>query len=296
MSKLKAKDPKSAEPSKPKIVVFGSYGVGKTWGALSFPSCYYIDTEGGANLNEYTDRLKKSGGRYFGPEDGSCDLVEITAQMEALATEKHQFKTLIVDSITKPYLNDITREAEKLGDKDAFGASKKPAIAKLRRMLLWLDRLDMNVIFIAREKAKWHKGEQIGLEADIYEQLNYELHLVLRITRTGPSRTAQVVKTRLRGFPDADTFEWTTTNAITDSAALDEFVKRMGKGIMDAAKPVQLASAEQLAEISRLLEIVKVSETDIEKVLTKANAEKWADLTTEQATATVAWLNKKLQK
>ena len=51
MSKLKAKDPVNAEPSKPKMLIFGKPGVGKTWGALDFPSCYYIDTEGGAGAD-----------------------------------------------------------------------------------------------------------------------------------------------------------------------------------------------------------------------------------------------------
>ena len=50
MSKLKAKDPVLAEPSRLKLQIFGPPGVGKTWGVLEWPACYYIDTEGGANL------------------------------------------------------------------------------------------------------------------------------------------------------------------------------------------------------------------------------------------------------
>src|SRR5664280_1663930 len=73
MTKLKAKDPKTTEPSKPKILIFGKPGVGKTWFSLDFPSVYYIDTEGGADLAHYTAKLIKSGGVYMGPEDGSLD-------------------------------------------------------------------------------------------------------------------------------------------------------------------------------------------------------------------------------
>ena len=43
-SKLGAIDPKAAEPSRPKITIFGKPGVGKTWGALDFPSVYYSNT------------------------------------------------------------------------------------------------------------------------------------------------------------------------------------------------------------------------------------------------------------
>lgn len=84
MTKLKAKDPKAAEPRKPQLVIFGPAGVGKTWFALSFPSVYYIDTEGGASRSHYMDRLKASGGMYLGPEDGANDFELIISQVKAL--------------------------------------------------------------------------------------------------------------------------------------------------------------------------------------------------------------------
>jgi hypothetical protein len=43
-----------------------------------------------------------------------------------------------------------------------------------------------------------------------------------------------------------------------------------------------------------LLAVLNISETDKEKVLTKAAADNWSELTTEQATATIDWLKKKL--
>lgn len=298
MSKLKAKDPTLAEPSRPKILIFGSYGVSKTWGALSFPNAYFIDTEGGADLPEYTQRLKKSGGNYMGPSDGANDLKVIIEEVQTLSTEKHGFKTLIIDSITKPYMDEILKEGvrlEKAGIKNEFGKDKKPAIALMKRLISWIDKLDMNVIFIAREKGKWNGGEQKGFEADIYDQLNYELRLVLRISREKDARIAEVVKTRLKNFPDGDAFTWSTSNNVDETTARDEFIKRMGDGIMNDAKPVELASAEQVGEIQRILGIVKVDEADIEKVLEKAKAESWYELTKEQADGTITWLKKKLK-
>jgi hypothetical protein len=298
MSKLKAKDPKQAIPARPKILIFGSYGVSKTWGALSFPNAYYIDTEGGANIKEYTDRLVNSGGRYMGPEDGANDLKEIIEQISALATEKHSFKTLIIDSITKPYNEEILREAmrlEKAGIKNEFSKDKKPAVNLMKRIVRWLDKLDMNVILIAREKAKWANQEQTGYQADVWDQLNYDLNLVLRISKQKEVRLAEVDKTRLATFPDGDAFIWSASPSVKDTTALDEFIKRMGSGIMDASKAIQLATEEQVAEINRLLGIVKVSEEDIEKMLEKAKAESWSELTTEQATGVINWLGKKLK-
>src|SRR4051812_44887619 len=110
MSKLKAKDPQTAEPSKPKILIFGKPGVGKTWTSIDFPSCYYIDTEGGADLAHYTEKLKKAGGVYMGPEDGSLDFPTVIEQFQALASEKHEFKTVIVDSISKLFNTAVANE------------------------------------------------------------------------------------------------------------------------------------------------------------------------------------------
>jgi len=292
---LKAKDPTAAVQSRPKIVIFGSYGVSKTWGALGFPNVYYIDTEGGANQPEYTARLKQSGGVYMGPEDGASNFANIIEEVKSLATVKHPYKTLIIDSITKPYMTEITKEAERLGDKNGFGADKKPAIQLVKRLTMWLDKLDMNVILIAHEKIKWLNGEQAGFEADIYEKLNYDLHLVLRITKQGARRSAKVDKTRIRAFPDADTFVWTESNSVDDTTARDEFIKRMGaEAVMGESKPIVLATPEQVAEIERLLSLVKIPEADIDKWKTKCAAETFAEFNTEQAAWVIKTLNAKL--
>jgi hypothetical protein len=289
MSKLKAHDPKATEPSKPKVLVFGKPGVGKTWFALDFPGVYYIDTEGGADLAHYTDKLKKSGGAYMGPDDGSLDFEEVIGQFQALATEKHGFGTVVIDSISKLFNCAVTREAERLGDKDAFGASKKPAIAYMRRLVLWANRLDMNVIFIAHEKGEWGmvNGEraQIGLTFDAWDKLEYELHLCLHAEKRGPARTARVRKSRLTGFPDGDVLD------------LDypTFAKRYGRDVIESAtKSITLASQEQVAEINRLLGIFKLNEDDAAKWFAKAGVDTWSEMTSEQITKCIEHLKKKI--
>lgn len=290
MSKLKAKDPKTASPSKPKILIFGKPGVGKTWQALDFPKCYYIDTEGGANLGHYTDKLKAAGGRYLGPEDGSLDFLTVIEQVQALATEKHEFKTLIIDSISKLFNVAVTHEAERLGEKNAFGADKKPAIAFMRRLVAWTNRLDMNVLFIAHSKSEWGtdgKGDrvEIGQTFDCWDKLEYELHLALEILKKGPERKARVRKSRLTGFPDAESFTWT----------YGDFAQRYGKDIIEAdAVPLELATPEQVAEIERLVSLVKIDPATIDKWKAKAGAETFAEFNTDQAKGVIDALNKQI--
>lgn len=268
-SKLGAVDPKAAEPSRPKITIFGKPGVGKTWGALDFPSVYYIDTEAGADLAHYTDKLKSSGGVYFGREQGSQDFATVIEQVKALATEQHPYKTLVIDSLSKIYNLEVNKEAERLGEKDGFGASKKPAVRMSSTLIRWLDKLDMNVILICHEKPEWSKGEQIGFVPDAHEKLEYELHLCLRITKEGESRKAYIKKTRLIQFPDGGKFDWSYV----------EFAKKSGKEVMEAqAKQIILATPEQVKELNDLLEIIKMPEDTIEKWLKKANAEKFEEM------------------
>jgi hypothetical protein len=284
-SRLLAKAPKAAEPSKPKILIFGKSGVGKTWTSLDFPRCYYIDTEDGANLSHYTDKLEKSGGVYMGQADGSLDFKTVLDQIKALATEEHEFKTLIIDSITKLFNSVVASEAERLGDKDAFGASKKPAIALMRQLINWISRLDMNVILIAHEKDLWGNNEKIGVTFDCWDKLEYELHLALNIQKRGDTRVAVVRKSRLTGFQDAAYFPW----------AYSEFAQRYGKDVMEEkAKAIVLATPEQVGEIKRLLENVKISEDIIEKWYTKAGVTDFSEMNTEQAKGIVEFLKGKI--
>lgn len=272
-------------------MIYGASGVGKTWFTLTFPTPYYLDTEGGADLAHYQDRLKKAGGAYLGPKDGTLDFGFVIEQMQALATEKHTYKTLIVDSITKLYQTAIANEAERLGDKDAFGASKKPAIAGMRRLVNWAMKLDMNIWFVAHDTAEWgvdpKSGQrtEIGRVADVWDKLIYELHLTLQAVKRGPARIAIVKKSRLLGFPDAENFP----------LEYAEFAQRYGKDYIEAeTHQIVFATGEQVAEINRLLSVVKVTESEIEKVWTKAGAESWNELSSEQAASTIAWLKKKI--
>ena len=291
-TKLKAKSPDEVLPGKTKGTIFGATGVGKTWFTLTFPAPYYIDTEGGADLQHYQDRLKRAGGAYLGPKDGTLDFNFVIEQMQALAAEKHPYKTLIIDSITKLYQTAIANEAERLGEKDAFGASKKPAIAGMRRLVNWAMKLDMNIWFVAHDTAEWgldaKSGQrtEIGRIPDVWDKLIFELHLTLQAIKRGPARIAIVKKSRLLGFPDLEQFP----------LEYDEFANRYGKDYIESAsKQITFATADQISEITRLLSVVRVTEDEIQKVFTKAGADSWNELSTEQATSTVAWLKKKLQ-
>lgn len=291
MSKLKAKDPLTVEPTKPKFVIYSASGVGKTWFGLSFPSVYYIDTEGGASRAHYMERLSKSGGQYLGVEEGSLDFEVVIDQIKALSTEKHKFKTVVIDSISKLFNNAVASEAERLGDKNAFGADKKPAIAYMRRLVAALGRLDMNVILIAHEKAEWGmdaKGDRVelGKVADCWDKLIYELDLALHCQKRGASRAAVVKKSRLVGFPEGQSFP----------LEFADFADRYGKDIIEkSAQQIKLATPEQVSEINRLVDLLKIDTATVEKWLEKANAETVAEFNETQANKIIESLKSKIK-
>lgn len=273
--------PEAVEPKKPKILIYGPPGVGKTWTSLDFPSVYYIDTEGGADLAHYRDKLRAAGGMYFGPDQGSLDFDTVIGQVEALATEEHQYKTVVIDSITKLFSTAIADEQARLGDSDAFGASKKKPVGQMKKLIRWLNRADMNAVVIAHQKDIWGKGERgqqevVGQSFDGWDKLEYELHLILRISKigTGPSakRFANTGKSRLTGFPEGERFDWSYA----------DFAERYGKDVIEkAVKPIVLAMPEQVAEINRLLTLVKLPDGTTEKWLTKASVETFEEMDTE---------------
>jgi hypothetical protein len=289
MSRLKGKAPELVKQGKIKAVLYGSSGVGKTTLALSFPAPYYYDSEGGAKGQQYRELLKKSGGAYLGPEDGTLSFDTLIEQMQALATEQHPYKTLVVDSLTKLYQTAIAQEQERLGDKDAFGASKKPAIAAMRRVVMWASRLDMNIWFICHEAVEWGmvngQRSEIGKVADCWPSLVYELDLVIQASKRGPQRIATVKKSRIVAFPDGDSF-------LLDYS---DFAIRHGKEVVEAgAQTISVATPDQIAEVLKLLEIVKVSDADIQKGFDKAGVTSWAEMTTDQISVWQNYLRKKL--
>ena len=298
MGKLKAKKPSVVEPGHSKGLLFGRPGAGKTWFALNFPAPYFIDTEGGAHLGQYMKKLEKSGGAYMGPNDGSCDFKVLLEEIKSLATEKHPYKTLVIDSITKIYQASIAGEAERLGPKDVFGASKKPAIAEMRRLINWITRLDMNVWFIAHEVSEWggtgNDRKEIGKAPDAWDKLSYELDLALRIEHVNRGlRIATVTKSRLTGFPE---FDKIVLQEGESDLGYAEFAKRYGRDYIEAeSKTVDLCSGDQVSKIEKLLSVLKIDEGELEKMLARANADTLAELSKEHAEKMVSWLEEKIK-
>jgi hypothetical protein len=131
---------------------------------------------------------------YFGPDQGSLDFDTVIGQIEALATEQHHYKTVVIDSITKLFNTAITDEQTRLGDKDAFGASKKGPDPPDGPPVRWLNRADMNAVVIAHQKDMWGKDakgnrEVVGRPSMLTKSWNMTSISCCAFPRSVPART-----------------------------------------------------------------------------------------------------------
>lgn len=272
--------------SKPKFILSGKSGVGKTWLMLDFPKPFVIDCEGGSVEPQYVEKMKKVGAWYMGKEDGSQDFSTVVAQVKELATTKHDYQTLVIDSFSKLYNLTAAIAEEKVGN--TYQADKKEAQKPTRQLQLWMDRLDMVICLVCHSKAKWENGQPTGTTTfDGWDKLEYDLNLWIELVQTGKRRDIVVRKSRLEGFILGNSYP----------ADYDTFAKLYGKDIIEKpSEQVVLATPEQIAEVKNLIATFNVSEEDQKKSLKKRDVETYEELSNEQITDMIAGLTSKLPK
>lgn len=268
-------------------MISGKSGVGKSVYALNFPTPYYIDTEGGAVRQQYQKKLLDSKGAYFGKEQGSQDINVVIEEVKTLATTKHGYKTLVIDSFSHLYNTAAAVAEEKVGND--FGRDKKEANKPSRQLIRWLDMLDMSVILVCHMRDKWERrGKDIiysGTTFDGFDKMEYILDLWLEIQKNGDNRSFVVKKSRIESFPESKEFP------------LDykTFSTLYGKEIIEKeSEAIKIISAEQLLELKRLIDVMNIPKEDQEKWMEKAVVDKLEELTADQADKLINHYQKKL--
>jgi len=289
-SKLRGIKPKTIE-KRLKALFYGAAGCGKTTAGISFPKPYLIDTERGAENDQYTKKLESVGGAIF----QTADFEEVITEVTSLMTEKHSYKTLVIDPLTTIY-NDLVEKCaadlkRKSPEKDAtgteFGRHYGEANKKMKRLLNLLLRLDMNVIITSHAKNDYAEGMVItGQTYDCYKKLDYLFDLVFEIQKRGKERVGIVKKTRIETFLDGESFSF-SYNSIAD---------KYGREILERdAVAEQLATQEQIAELTRLIELLKIPEETVQKMLDKANSETVQEMNFEYIQKCIDHFNAKIK-
>lgn len=274
---LRGSKPRERKP-RLKAMMFSPSGIGKTTAAIQMPRPYVIDTERGTS--HYGRIIEEKGGAVF----ETNDIDEVIAEIRALATEKHDFKTLVIDPFTPLYDTKLDEGALKVGTD--FGRHYGYANTHCKRLFNLLAMLDMNVVVTCHAKNEYGEGVKIvGTTFDGWKKLDYLFDLVFELQRRGNKRVAIVRKTRLEEFPDQDVFEW----------SYQALAERCGTSILEAdVETVRFATPRQVAELQKLLDTVRVDENWLDKCLSKAGVEAVEDLTADQIGKMVQALSAKL--
>lgn len=264
-----------------KALFYGAAGVGKTTAAIQFPAPYLIDTEKGAENDQYTKILKNSGGVIF----QTSDFDELLQEVKSLLTEKHEFKTLIIDPLTTLYNDLIDKSAIKNGTE--FGKHYNEANKKIKNLLNLLLRLDMNVIITSHSKNEYGQNMAvIGQTFDCYKKLDYLFDLVFEIQKRGKDRVGLIKKSRIESFPDGEQFPF----------SYEEMAKRYQRDVLERTSiSEKLADHTQLKEIERLIELIKLPQDIWQKWLDKSNSEKFEDMPYDCIQKCIDYLNSKIQ-
>jgi hypothetical protein len=274
---LRAKKPEAVQ-KRLKLFMFGPAGVGKTTAAIQFPNSYIIDCERGAE--NYDKLITASGSAVF----QTTDIHDVISEVKSLLTEKHDYRTLVIDPIT-PVYNDLLDKCEQKVGAD-FGRHYGAANKEMKRLANLIMALDMNVVITAHAKTEYGQNlAKLGYTFDGWRQLDYWFDLVIELGKKGKRRFAKVVKTRIEQFPDEDVFEW----------SYEAIKQRYDASMLEKeAQAVQLASREQVREIKDLLSVVRLPEGVVEKWFAKAGVEEWDDMPAEVIEKCIQYVKNRL--
>lgn len=290
---MRAIKPEVVKPGKPTFLVSGPPKTWKTRLALSFPQPYYVDTEAGATQPHYMQDLIASGGVYMGQAQGSQNFQTVIDEVRWLQTNKHDYKTFVLDSLS--HITNLGFDMEEArmvdaGQKITFASNRKPTMRQVRRFFSLLNNLDMTKIIICHSKDRWvgegDDRKREGVTFDGWDKLEYILDLWCESRRVGKEAAMTVRATRYKQFP----------LGIEVPMSYQAFTKFYGENTMDkAAVPIVLATPDEVAEIKRLVTMLKMTEDDVDKELTKNKVQEIDDLPKAGADAFLLLLNNKIK-
>jgi len=258
------------------MMVSGNAGSGKTFGALGFPNLFFIDTEGGATEPEYTASLQKSGALYMGIDQGSQNAIDVIESFRDLHVQQHDRLTVCVDSLTKWFNMQVQEATERVGSE--YGIDKKEALPWMRKLIRYMDLIDMNVILICHSKTAYENGQPAGTTFDCWDKLEYELDMWLEVTREGGKHIATVRKSRVAAFPLGHRVDW-NFDSLADIYGRADVVKQ--------AKPVDNGELLQ-----GLISKFSIDDKTVKRWTDKAGVKNVTELNDEQTAGCIDWINK----
>lgn len=273
-----------AEPTNKRFkgLFYGDSGTGKTTLALKFPNPVVIDMEHGTD--HYADMFDFSVVHTASPN-------EVMKYIDWLASNQHDFKTLIIDPLTVYYVAlqnkyaDIfmIREKKSAGYKIDYYQIQpqdwriiKPELKKLLRKCM---QLDMNLICTAHEKPVYAEGQMMKSTGektfDCDQSIKYVFDTRIRTYRTKDNQ--------FKGVIDND-----RTGKLTVGSTIDLdysiFKNSFGDNLTKSVIPKEYITEEQTDVLKNYwLKNFKLDAAQEKRLLTRFDVEELSGLTKEQA-------------
>ena len=281
-----------------KTVIYGPEGIGKTTLAAQFPSPVFLDTEGGTHHLDVA--------RFPAPKTWE----DVTKTITALATEPHEFKTLVIDTadwLEKLLVEDVCRRANKTSIEE-FGYGKGYVVLaeEVTKFLASLNALlvrGMHVVLLAHCRiAKFEQPDAAGA----YDR--YELKLTKQVAPLVKewcdmllfanyfTKVAENDSGRKRGVGGRERKLYTTHTAAWDAKnrhAFDEMLNFDFAAISSAFGAIAPTTVAPAANpVEKLGELVAGKEDDVNAFLVARQQIKtgqtWRDVTPDYALRVLA--------
>lgn len=264
-----------------KAMFYGDMSTGKSTCAAQFPKTAYIDTEDTTSKKKYAKAIVDNGGKVL----ATGDFEEILQTVKELMSKKHDFKTLVIDSLTIPYEN-LQADCELITGND-FGRHVTAANKKMKLLVNLLLRIDMNVIVTCQAKKEYGTNMSvIGQTYSCYNRLGYMFDLVFETQIRGDKLYALTKKSRIDEFPLNEAFIF----------SYEEVIKRYGAECIEKnVIPQELATKKQVEEVQKLIDLFKITEEIYTKWLGKHNAESFEELSTNAIQKIIDHLKSKIE-
>lgn len=278
---LRAVKPEAIE-KRLKAFLYGAAGTGKTTFCASFPKAYFIDSEKGAENQQYIDLLISNGSSVY----RTNDFDELKKEVISLLTEKHEYKTLVIDSLTTIHNDLIDKMALKHGNE--FGRHFSEANKAMKHLCNLLMRLDMNILITSHAKNEYGANLAVlGVTFDCFKKIDYLFDLVFEVQKRGAERYCVTKKSRVSSIPDGESFLF----------SYDEIANRYGKEILlRDAVPQELATDEQVKQLNELITINRIFPDVQRKWLDKAGSETFSEMPRDSIQKLIDYLISKQSK
>lgn len=265
-------------------LIAGPSGSGKTFFVANLPDAVIYDTDIGGG-GAYADaRIKRNGSERV----EVSTFGEILDDLKARQKSGRMPKSIVIDHVTGLHQAAVIA-ANPDGAAD-YGRSGAQATAAWRQVREFARRLDANIFATAHLKSEWEKDKQVGRVADGAKNIEADMGIVLHLDRpVGADYPALARVIKWRRDPDDQrgrvpaAFEFT----------LEKFGQIAGVGFARASRPEPLAAPEQVAELRRLVGLVKLPDGKPDKTVAFLSDDaKLAGLTAAEADRGLSYLNK----